>query len=181
VWLLERSASDVTPRNGCQRCLDGRDRFTGWGRLDVQAALKLARTRSRLPVADALEPNDDAGPLARAFGPPRTITASLDYWDDPLDVYAIKLRKGQSIFAHMDASSPAVKLVLWKPTTVRLDAKPPKGSRAAQSVRVGKQERIEYAAPSAGTYFLQVKLTTVAWTRPSYRLTVTTAKAAPAR
>ena len=43
------------------------------------------------------EPNDDAGASSHALlGPPRTITATLDYWDDPSTSTAITLKRGQS-------------------------------------------------------------------------------------
>ena len=43
--------STRTPDNGCAACPLGRDRFTGWGRLDATAALERAR-RPRSPPRD---------------------------------------------------------------------------------------------------------------------------------
>ncbi len=101
VWLLERSARDVNAATGCSKCPAGRDSLTGWGRLDVQAALTWLKNGVKLPQPDRYEPNDNAGKQAHPFGPPRTITASLDYWDDPVDVYSINLRKGHHVYVRL--------------------------------------------------------------------------------
>ena len=77
-WLLERSARDVDAATGCPFCPSGRDKFTGWGRLDVDAALRLLSHRSRLPAPDIDEPNNDI-PFAHPFGPAHTLTESLDF------------------------------------------------------------------------------------------------------
>ena len=60
--LLERSAVDAVPANGCGACAIGRDRFTGAGRLDQAAALELLGAAS--PPRDRYEPNDDGGASA---------------------------------------------------------------------------------------------------------------------
>ncbi len=45
VALLEQSAVDARPANGCGACVVGRDRFTGAGRLDQTAAHRAPRRR----------------------------------------------------------------------------------------------------------------------------------------
>ena len=40
-------------------------------------------------------PGHDAGAAAHSFGPPHTLHASLDFWDDPVDVYSIRLEQGR--------------------------------------------------------------------------------------
>ena len=46
--ILEQSADDVNASNGCSQCAIGRDRFTGWGRLDVaQGDRRAAGSRCR--------------------------------------------------------------------------------------------------------------------------------------
>ena len=37
--ILQRTAVDVVPATGCAACLPGRDEHSGWGRLDVAAAI----------------------------------------------------------------------------------------------------------------------------------------------
>lgn len=60
--LLVGSAVDSTPANGCSLCHPGRDRYTGFGRLDQAAALGLLATG--FPPADRYEPNDGGGTSA---------------------------------------------------------------------------------------------------------------------
>jgi hypothetical protein len=158
--LIERSAVDVNPATGCADCPYGRDRFTGWGRLDVAAALELLDRRA-LVEPDRFESNDDAGPWAHAvWGRRQSIEATLDFWDDHVDVYRVKLRKGQRLFARLTLPRRAdVSLRLWKPGTTSVDSlHSPQSFRAAQSARVGLQERLGYRAPVTGWYYLEARL-----------------------
>jgi subtilisin family serine protease len=186
-WLLERSALDETPRTGCAQCVVGRDRFTGWGRLDVSAALTRLASGAALPRPDAYEPNDDAGSWAHRFGPPRAITATLDYWDDQIDVYSIKLFKGERLFARLSQPATAsVKLMLWSPGTEHVpglaegeDARVTLGDRADTAVAVGGQQRIGFSAPAGGVYYLEATVTRPTRNPVTYRLAVATRHAAP--
>ena len=160
AWLLERSATDATPATGCTQCTAGRDAFTGWGALDVDAALTLLTTGVGLPAPDHYEPNDDAGPWSHALPPlPRTIAASLDYWDDNVDVYRVSVKKGQTLFARLTpAAAATVKLALWAPGTQRVETLDLRNVRVAQSKRVGTQARLSYRAKRTGTYYIEAKL-----------------------
>jgi Subtilase family len=155
--LLERSAVDVSAANGCRRCPLQRDRFTGWGRLDVLQALQALA--GPIPAADRYETNDDAGPWApRLWGRSRTFEATLDFWDDQIDVYRVKVEKGRRFFARLQGL-PGVRLVIWKPETATVEGlRVPLSYRAAQSSRVGVQERVAYTARVSGWYYLEVKL-----------------------
>ena len=176
IWLLERSARDVNPATGCSKCRPGRDLMTGWGRLDVQTALNMIRNGTKLPKPDFDEPNDDAGTVAHAFGPPRAISASVDFWDDPVDVYSLPLQKGRELYARLSASTRnAVGLVLWKPGTQRVEGPSAHDSnKAAAAVVVGGQKRLAYVAPETGTYYLEVKYVPPARARVTYTLAVAT-------
>ena len=172
-WLLERSAVDASPQTGCSICPPGRDRFTGWGRLDVQAALTLLTSGRPLPAPDHYEPNDDAGPWSHAVPPlPRVVAATLDFWDDDIDVYRIALRRGQRLYARLTVGVPArVQLALWRPGTQHvagLDSSI--ADRVATSRRVGAQTRLSYRAPVGGIYYLEAKLDTPSRPVVSYRL-----------
>jgi subtilisin family serine protease len=181
-WLLERTATDETARTGCPRCVRGRDRFTGWGRLDVKAALTRLTSGAALPIPDAYEPNDDAGIWAHPFGPPRKIIATLDYWDDQIDVYSIKLFKGERLYARLSpATTAAVKLMLWKPGTQHVagienpqDVRVTLADRAAAAVAVGGQQRIAFSAPAGGVYYLEATLTAPTRNPVAYQLAVAT-------
>ncbi|HZO98158.1 MAG TPA: S8 family serine peptidase [Gaiellaceae bacterium] len=175
VWLLERSARDVNQSTGCGGCAAGRDALTGWGRLDVAGALALLRG-GELPRPDPLEPNDDAGGAAPAVAPPRTIAASLDAWDDPVDVYAVRLVKGRRLYARLSASvRGAAALTLWRPGTAHVWGPELRvADRAASGASVGAQERLAFLAPASGRYFVAVKLSH-ARMRISYTLALATA------
>jgi hypothetical protein len=162
AWLLERSADDANPATGCAKCPVGRDLYTGWGTLDVLNALTMLST-SPLPPPDHYEPNDDAGPWSHALPPlPRTVAASLDYWDDNTDVYRVHLKKGARLFARLTPGSPAaVRLTLWAPGTEHVELAPDTravDTRVTQGRRVGVQVRLAYRAPGTGVYYLEAKL-----------------------
>ena len=101
-YLLTRSAVDANAASGCRECPLGRDHLAGWGRLDVTAAIAQA-TAGRIPPADRLEANDDAGAQARTLFGPRggRVEATIDFWDDQSDVYRIRLFPGQRLFVSM--------------------------------------------------------------------------------
>jgi subtilisin family serine protease len=174
AWLLERSADDANPTTGCPMCPAGRDRFTGWGTLDVNAAL-VDLTTAPLPPPDRYEPNDDAGPWAHALPPlPRTIGATLDYWDDNIDVYRIHLVKGRRLFARVSPTiRGSVRMALWAPGTARVDALDAQQSRLAQSRLVSGQARLGYRALVTGTYYLELKLVQKNTDPVPYRLALT--------
>jgi len=161
AWLLERSADDASALTGCRQCPAGRDQFTGWGRLDVLAALTLLGDRTTLPPADHYEPNDDAGPWSHAIPPlPRTIEASLDYWDDNIDVYRVHLNAGERLFARLTPEAKAsVRLALWAPGTRHVDGIDVDTSlRLESGHRAGAQTRLSYRAVQGGVYYLEAKL-----------------------
>ena len=152
-FLLEHSAGDVAPA--------GRDAFSGWGRLDVAAALE-ALAAGDLPGLDALEPNDDAGDRApEVFGRRRAITATADYWDDPVDVYRVKLAAGQTISTSVDGPAGVrTRLALWRPGTLHViePVSRPSLDRLKESRGAGPAEHILYRARATGWYYLEVTL-----------------------
>jgi hypothetical protein len=174
-WLLERSADDSSPATGCAECPVGRDLYTGWGTLDVLKALTMLGS-TPLPPPDRYEPNDDAGPWAHALPPlPRTIQATLDYWDDDTDVYRVTMKKGARLFARLTTPYP-VRLTLWAPGTKRVEQLPGNkfvDSRVALSRRAGHQVRLAYRATVDGTYYLQAKLGSGVRAAVDYRLSLT--------
>jgi serine protease len=176
VWLLERSARDVNSATGCSKCPPGRDSLTGWGRLDVQAALTMLRNGAVLPKPDFGEPNDGAGKEAHVFGPPRTISASVDYWDDPLDVYSLRLQQGRRLFVRLSPSNAsAVSVLLWKPDTQHVDGPDvDPADKLATAVTASGQKRMAVVVPATGTYYLEVKFVPPARARVTYTLSVAT-------
>ena len=146
--LLEHSADDVNAATGCARCSLLRDSLSGWGRLDVAKAL--AALASPLPTPDRFETNDDAGTQAfTLWGKQRKLTATVDYYDDPVDVYRIVLTGRERLTAKLAGgwSGANVSLVLWRPRTRRIDASA-RTLRAAQAIAPGSRQHLAFTAPS---------------------------------
>jgi stage II sporulation protein D len=93
IWILERTARRLSALPGT-----GRDPFTGFGLLDVSAAVKLADGPvASLPPPDPDEPNDVASHaqvLATSSG---FADATADFGDDRRDVYKVYVRAGESL------------------------------------------------------------------------------------
>jgi hypothetical protein len=175
-WLLERNADDASAATGCARCPAGRDLYTGWGTLDVSAALSALTSGAPLPVPDRLEPNDGAGPWAHSIPPlPRAFAASLDYWDDNIDVYRLHLPKGAKLFARLTPAARAtVRLALWPPGTEAVEPRTV-GEKLAttpltRSRPVAGQVRLAFTARAGGTYYLEAKLVSPVRDPVQYRL-----------
>jgi Subtilase family len=159
VGLLERSALDMTPANGCRRCTADRDSVSGWGRLDVLRAIQWP---GALPKVDRFETNDDAGARAKRLSRTRrSLVASLDYWNDQNDVYAVRLRKGQRLRVRLkglEKLPPDLNLAVWLPGTRRIDHHRSVNQLAGHSSGPGASERLSYRARRAGLYYVQVKI-----------------------
>ena len=159
--ILERSADDVSPATGCGHCPVGRDSRSGWGSLDINAAL--SSLSGTLPPRDELEPNDDAGKQAkRLWGNAAFVHATVDYWDDPVDVYSVEVRAGERLVVGL--RGPGIKglqLALWRPGTIHVTGKPSllKAHRLFQSRHVGPYQSFAYRATSTGWYDVEVRVT----------------------
>ena len=159
--LLTRSANDADPDSGCERCWSGRDSLTGWGVLDVTDAVRALD--GTLPDADRFEANDEAATAARLWGRKgRRIKATIDYWDDQVDVYKVKLRRGQRLVARLRGPRGTnTNLFLWKPGTRRVAGSAVnRRLLAAQSTSPGSAERIRVRVQETGWHFLEVKVST---------------------
>ena len=185
VWLLERSATDMNPSDGCPNCRRGRDALSGWGRLNVDSALRYLTSRKPLPPPDLDEPDVDAGTLAHALEPRRsTIATSLDYWDDPVDVFSVRLQRHAHLYARATPDHGTTRLTLWAPGTATVyEPYAARGDRLADSIQHGSQARLAYLAPAAGVYYLEVTDASPLTARLDYHLAIVSrvASAAPAR
>jgi hypothetical protein len=114
--LMRWSATDIDD--------PGFDEDTGWGLLDVPAALS-----DTAPAVDPDEPNEDvyqivAGKLFRKAAPPltsrsrgrATLNARLDVTEDPEDVYRVWVPPRHRVAIHV-AVSDAADVELWNATT----------------------------------------------------------------
>ena len=163
-FLLERSADDVNATNGCPRCGLLRDSLSGWGRLDVAKAVEALA--GPLPPADKYETNDDAGKQAwTVWGKRDKLAATVDYWDDPVDVYRIPLQRNEVLSARLVAGA-GITLELWQPTTVHVDR------AASQRLLISESTtgRVRFRAPKRAMYYLEVKAASPAFS--PYTLTL---------
>ena len=169
--LLERTAVDAHGPTGCRRCGLGRDAFTGWGTLDVTAALGAVGVQP--PVADALETNDDAADRSHRLSGTwrrRLVDATVDYWDDQDDVYAVYLREGRRLDASLDGDDGDLSLALWRPGTESVQLLESQAGRVRLSARPGAREHVGFRADATGWHYLQVRV--VAAGEAAYRLAV---------
>ena len=146
--ILERSAHDVGPANACgtAACPAGRDKFSGWGSLDVANAVTVVNDGA-LPPSDRFEPNDNVSRAYRLRGPRPVAGATLDYWDDRADVYRVKLARGQRLLARVRAR-PSVDLILLGGPKERL----------AQTVSSGQTQHLSYLVRQTGWYYVEVRV-----------------------
>lgn len=169
--ILQSTARDLDVASGCSECATGRDALSGWGRLDVAAAVRALE--APLPTRDYFEANDDAGPRARRLsGDTRQIRATVDFWDDQDDVYAIRLEKGQPVYIGLTGpgASADVSLAFWLPGARSINSGRDLRFRAKVSARAGSRQYLSYRAKAAGSYFVQVRMSSPGLAR--YRLTV---------
>ena len=154
--ILERSAADANASTGCRGCPAGRDALSGWGRLDVAAAV--AALSAPTPQADALEPNDGAGlQAATLWGRRRAVKATIDFWDDPVDVYRVRLRRGQRLFAVLSSAKAAgASFELWAPGSDPIAEKGSAGGRVVEGRDRGAVRRFGFRASSTGGFYYLV-------------------------
>lgn len=178
--LLTRSAADADSDTGCSRCSSGRDSLTGWGALDVASAVDTLDRAT--PEADRHEPNDGVATAAQIWGRKgQRVKATVDYWDDRIDVYRVKLRRGQRLVALLRGPAGTdTNLFLWKPGTTRIGGRAAdRRLLAAQSKSPGSRERIHVRIQESGWYFLEVKVSAPG--AGSYSLRFRKRQAQPAR
>ncbi len=142
--ILEGQTDDVSASTGCAACPSGRDMFSGWGSLDVQKAVA-AVTQGNLPPSDRFEPNDTVQQAYRLRGPRPMAGATLDYWDDRVDVYRVKLARGQRLLARVRAR-PTVNLALLAGPKTPLAQSP-----------TGQKQRLAYRVRQTGWYYVEVR------------------------
>ena len=117
----------------------------------MNAALK--QLLSADPPRDRLEPNDDAGRDAAAlWGRRIRVDATLDFWDDQNDVYAIRLKRRQRLFVSLRGPvTTDTNLILWQPKTRHVDDLASFDRVAEQAARPGPNEYLAYRATTAPT------------------------------
>jgi subtilisin family serine protease len=155
--ILERHADDVDPASGCDSCLAGRDKLSGWGSLDVAKAVDFVNSDNPMPPSDRLEPNDNARQARNLWGKHPAVNATLDTWDDPRDVYRVRLVRGQRVDLRAVArwANAAVGLTLWRPGAKSLHGRKQLVARVRRS---WKTQHIAYRAAHTGWYEVQLRI-----------------------
>ncbi len=156
IWILEHTA-----RRLGDLAAQGRDRLTGFGLLDVTAAVKLADgPATALPPPDADEPNDvakDAQMLATSAG---STEAIADFGDDRRDVYKLYVHSGDTLRVRTEGLTAlggnlGLDVAIFAPGTQNLA-----GSRSAlrtvRSLNSGSSLQIRNSTPADGFYYVQV-------------------------
>jgi subtilisin family serine protease len=154
--LLERHTDDVNASNGCGQCPSGRDKYSGWGRLDVNKAVNFLGS-GLLPPRDRFEPNDTAPQAQPLWGTRADLAATLDFWDDPVDVYRVKLAAGQRLHLRASAgwSNASVNLTLWRPGTTSLHGR---SGLVAWTRKPGATQHLSYPAARGGWYVAALRI-----------------------
>ncbi len=169
--ILQSTAIDLDPETGCDACADGRDSYSGWGRLDVAAAV--GALSKPIPRRDFYESNDDLGARAyRVYGQNRRLQARVDFWDDQDDVYAIRLNRNQPVYVGLTGADASVDLSLafWLPQARSVERVADFRYRVRTSARTGSRQYLSYRPRLAGTYYVQVRMSSPGATR--YRLAI---------
>lgn len=158
--VIERSATDVNAATGCKQCALLRDPLSGWGRLDIAHAV--AALDGVLPPPDTREPNDEAGTHAATLGRGvKAVKATLDFWDDQVDVYRVRVQKGHRLILNLQGQKGStVDLLLWRPGTKKVTGLRGQERRIAQSIRPGAAQHLAYRAKATGWYYAEAKLVT---------------------
>ncbi len=145
----------------------GWDALTGFGVVDVGAALALPK--DRIPIHDPLEPNDNLvwvdgrafggtpAPAIWSGGRASRIDALLDKEEDPVDVYRIVLKGGRSARISAIPRFGDVELNVFRSSAVSINDT---RGRAARSHRVGagKTERVTIVNRGSGSHSFFVEV-----------------------
>jgi subtilisin family serine protease len=175
--VLRLSARDIdTP---------GRDPRSGFGIVDLSAALALPD-----PPRDAREPNDDIeyvspdGDRNIASPPPllaggRTrgaLSATIDRWEDPRDVYRVWAAARKSLTFTLTSSADN-DLAVFKPGALSVTGRDSARDRLALGRTRGKVERLVFRNTGGGRWVYVAVTLPKGVDRATYRLAVTSSAA----
>lgn len=170
--LLRRSARDLPPA--------GPDERAGFGLLDVAAALA-----APAPVGDGPEVDDDVywvSGVNRRRNPLRlgarrkkqTFDARVSAFNDPIDVYRVSLRGGDTLTASLKgAPGSRFAIGLWSPSTKGFDIGERRTSKLMDyAEKRGASERLASRVPRSGTYYVSVEAPFADGPQNTYSLTL---------
>jgi hypothetical protein len=156
MWILEHTARPLGDATGV-----GRDRLTGYGLLDVTAAVQLADgPPANLPPADRDEPNDvasEAQALALSNG---SVDAVADFGDDRRDVYKVYVHTGETLTVHTDGlpfgGNLRLDVAIFPPGSTNLAGSPKLALKSARPLGPTTTLRVRNATPVDDFYLVQV-------------------------
>ncbi len=106
------------------------------------------------------------------YGSNRRLQATIDYWDDQDDVYAIQLDRNQPVYVGLTGADTAVDLSLafWLPKASSIDRVADFRYRVRTSSAPGSRQYLSFRPKAGGTFYIQVRMTSPGAMR--YRLTI---------
>jgi subtilase family protein len=171
--ILRRSARDIGP--------PGRDSASGFGELDVAAALALPT-----PIKDPFEPNDDidevdpSRDMYLSKQPPLTTSAKrvgrvaghVDEWEDPRDVFRVWLPAKHRVVATLKATDNG-DLSLFTSTAPTVVGRFATTGRLARANAIGTTERLVYDNAAKGRWAYVAVTLPSATVSADYQLSLT--------
>jgi subtilisin family serine protease len=149
---IENTADDIGPA--------GRDNAAGYGVVNPRAAVTLTA-----PADDAGEVNDDVKWLTSVQrlsqlrpGQRSAVEATVDRFEDPDDVLAVRMNRGERIRVTLTYRSGVADLYLWRPGTTTVGT----GTKASERNLIKfvggrrKTKTITYKAKKNGRHFVNV-------------------------
>lgn len=137
----------------------GRDDQTGWGRLDLAAALATPP-----PVKDSSEPNDDAVQARRwpellKGTAEATVDATVEEYADGKDDYRVEMAVGDTLQIDVTGGGSDLDLVVWRPGAPAFVDSPAyrRDWVAAIALGPGTTETLRYTATTAGFHSVEVQ------------------------
>ena len=164
--LSPQQRFEVLRRSGRDTGLAGRDLETGWGMLDVGAALV-----GQPPPAEASPEVDDdpffvrgafakTHPTLLARSRRARLAGELSRAKDPADVYPVRVKKGERLVAKAvaKATDSVFELQLWKPSVGDFDVTNDVGKhRIVSTGGFATDPELKMRATRTATYFLSVE------------------------
>ena len=179
--VIRRSARDIDRA--------GRDSASGFGMLNVQAALALAA-----PIRDPYEPDDDVeevdpnGDRNLSKAPPLTTVAKhavriggrVDAYEDPRDVYRVWLPANRQVTFQLTGTADG-DLSLHRANAQTVAGRFAATGRLANATAAGRTERLVYTNTGAGRWAYLTIAPHAKTLDTTYQLTTASAKPKPAR
>ena len=100
------------------------------------------------------------------------VKATVDFWDDQDDIYAISLGRNQPVYVGLTGVDTTVDLSLafWLPKARSVERVADYRYRVRTSAREGSRQYLSYRPEKGGTFYIQVRMSSPGATR--YRLVI---------